>query len=77
MGMMLIGDEAHERLTRVKAYMKKTGKTGYSYSGAIDLLFDNVPKELLKELEKVTQKEIDEVKAAKGQEHNTGKQEGK
>ena len=70
MGMVLLNDKAQDDLTRVKALMKKKGETGYTYSGAINFVMKDISDELKKELSKITQKDIDEVKAVKGQEHN-------
>ena len=70
MGMVLLNDKAQDDVTKVKAFMKKTGETGYTYSGAINFVMKDISDELKKELSKITQKDIDEVKAVKGQEHN-------
>ena len=75
MGMILLSDKAQDNVTKVKALMKKNGESGYSYSGAINYVMKILPEDFQKELDKVTQKEIDEVKAVKGQEHNVDNSE--
>ncbi len=68
--MVLLSDKAQDTVTRIKALMKKKGESGYTYSGAINYIYERLPSNVLKELTSVTQKDIDEVKATKGQEHN-------